>query len=391
MAVNCHCCGGHPLIVFEGFNAFRRVTSDCRPWAAGGELALCSQCGTVQKPVTAALRDETEEIYRLYAMYHQSRTAAEQLSFASGTGTAMPRSNRLAKILGDYLDFSTRARFLDIGCGTGVTLRAMHEAAPSWSLEGYDPHLKNVDQLTALPGVAAIHTGRLADLPAKTYDCITCVHTLEHVINPQNLLKDARVLLADGGFLVIHVPYFQENFFELMIADHVSHFTPETIIPLLHAANLAPVTCTTTSIPREMAVLARSADSAGFKTQINQNIDEKSKIVASGLAWLNDALELAKEAASASKKFGVFGTSIAATWIAANLQAPLDFFVDEDTSRIGNDHMGRPIIAAGAVPAGSALFLALTPWVAADVAKRLSNISARLVAPPAWPIRRDAG
>ena len=39
-------------------SVFRRITSDCRPWPAGGRLCACQGCGSVQKLVDDAWNRE---------------------------------------------------------------------------------------------------------------------------------------------------------------------------------------------------------------------------------------------------------------------------------------------------------------------------------------------
>ena len=47
----CLYCGGLQLREVDGFGALRRVTSDGMPFRAGGRLAVCPDCGGVQKLV----------------------------------------------------------------------------------------------------------------------------------------------------------------------------------------------------------------------------------------------------------------------------------------------------------------------------------------------------
>src|SRR5262249_27227792 len=142
------------------------------------------------------------------------------------------------------MEMGRRGRMLDLGCGIGVTLSAFHSLAPDWELEGFDPNLRDVDAVRGRPGVKAVHNSNLNEL-RPGYGCITCFHVLEHIVQPLQHLQQARSLLAEDGVLVIQVPYYKDNPFDLKIADHCTHFVPETASALLARAGLEVLHCST--------------------------------------------------------------------------------------------------------------------------------------------------
>jgi hypothetical protein len=52
------------------------------------------------------------------------------------------------------------------------------------------------------------------------------------------------------------------------------------------------------------------------------------------IAWLEGVLNAAKEGRK-RRRFGIFGTSIAAMWLFGEIGDDVDFFVDEDPNRLG--------------------------------------------------------
>src|SRR5262245_63243397 len=94
----CHVCSGHDLAEVPGYGRLPRVTSDCKPFPAGGQLAVCRQCGAVQKPATARWREEAAAIYRNYDIYFQSG-GVEQAVFDPTAGSPRLRS----RVLLDHL------------------------------------------------------------------------------------------------------------------------------------------------------------------------------------------------------------------------------------------------------------------------------------------------
>ena len=98
------------------FPNFLQVTSDCRPWKAGGNLVICQVCGTVQKPVTEAWLAESEAIYGGYEIYSQSG-GVEQSAFDQLTGAAQSRSAKLVDWLIRGSHIPPEGKPLGIGYG----------------------------------------------------------------------------------------------------------------------------------------------------------------------------------------------------------------------------------------------------------------------------------
>lgn len=373
----CHLCGSDNLFLVGDFSELPRVTSDCRPWAKGGAVAVCGTCATTQKVIDGPWQADADAIYAGYALYNQSSTKTEQHRFDAASGFGQPRSAWILEQLASHIGFAKPGRMLDLGCGIGVTLRAFHALAPSWRLEGFDPNLKDGRAVAALPGVVAAHGGALGDLPAG-YGCITCFHVLEHIVDPLPTLRAARILLSDDGVLIIQVPYYHDNAFDLTIADHCSHFSPATLGPLLARAGLNIALCSTDIVAREMTIVARPSE---IQTLAPPDPATEIAVVEAASVWLRRVLSVAAEAAT-HRPFGIFGTSIAGTLVANFLGGNFDFFVDEDPTRIGARHLDRPILSPAEIPQGSELMVALMPRIARAVAGRLSDKGYALRLPP---------
>jgi SAM-dependent methyltransferase len=376
----CHVCGAAALAAVPGYEAFRRVTSDCRPWPANGRLCVCAACGIVQKPVDAGWRDEAAAIYSNYEVYHQSG-GVEQAVF-SPRGAAAARSVRVAEAMRANAAPPARGRLLDIGCGNGALLRAFHADAPDWALAGLELDGRNRAAIESVPGVQALFTGGPADAPG-TFDAITMIHALEHIPDPQQYLESIKQKLNPGGILVLEQPHFIENPFDLLIADHCSHFSGETLTNLLNAAGFETTYLATDWIPREITAIARRT---GYITEIEPADSAISlKAAAACLKWLGAARAAARAAAGAGS-LGVFGTSIAATWLFAELGGRAAFFVDEDSARAGREFMGRPVFAPAGAPAGSRVFTPVPPSMAGNIVSRLKIAGLTPVLPPVFNV-----
>lgn len=373
----CGICGGGTLEEMADYRGLRRVTSDCRPWPAGGRIGICRGCGCVQKPADDAFLAEIDAIYRGYTIYHQG-AGAEQAVFEQASGLPASRSVKLLGTFQRQAGLGAVGRMLDVGCGNGATIRAFGTVAPGWTKAGTEFDGKYRAQVESIPNTEPLHVGPLEDV-AGTFDVITMIHVLEHIVDPVAVLQTLRGKLAPGGRLLIEVPHHPANPFELLIADHRTHFTADTLVRALSAAGYEIVSVAEDWIPKELSVVARAAGSGVHVPPPGDAAAARARITAS-LAWLRSTADRLR-ALGASGPVGLFGTSIAGTWLAAEAGDTIAFFVDEDPARAGRSYLGRPVYAPAHVPAGSRVFVGLPPAVAAGICSRLARPGVAFLSP----------
>lgn len=383
IAASCHVCDASDLSPLDGFERLPRVTSDCRPFPGGGRLAVCGGCGSVVKPIDAMFLADISAVYAEYDAYYQGG-GSEQAVFDVASGATVRRSAlltaRLDAALGPVLPANGRA--IDIGCGKGGFLRMLGERRPDWDLYGLELDGRNLASLRTIPQFRELMTGDV-DTFEGSFHLISMVHALEHLTAPRRTLEKLRGNISPGGALFIQVPDLSANPFDLVIADHATHFTVASVDFLLRSTGWRPIVIDPAWIPKEISVLAvPTHPRSGL-------IHTGSRIATAHLAWLNAVMQAARGHAASCRPFGIFGTSIAATWLAAGVGDQLDFFVDEDPSRIGRTFLGKPILAPQAAPAGATLFLGLAPVVAASLASRLAHLDLRLLQPPSLDARQE--
>jgi len=101
-----------------------------------------------------------------------------------------------------------RGRVLEVGCGAGRYLRALHQERPELELVGADVSRRALGLLSeASPDIES----RLAEgdtLPAAPgeFDLVLAIDVLEHVSDPDRMLSEIHRVLAPGGVFHLHVP-----------------------------------------------------------------------------------------------------------------------------------------------------------------------------------------
>jgi SAM-dependent methyltransferase len=331
----------------------------------------------VQKPADDAFLAEIDEIYRSYTIYHQA-AGAEQAVFEQSSGLPASRSVKLLETFRQHSNLKPTGRMLDVGCGNGATIRAFGQVAPGWTKAGTEFDDKYRADVESIPNTEPLQVGPVEDVPG-CFDVITMVHVLEHIVDPIAVLETLRGKLAPGGLLLIEVPHHPANPFELLIADHRTHFTSDSMTRALAAAGFEIVSVAEDWIPKELSVIARPAPGPVTPPPAGDPATARERI-ATSISWLRQTAQELHDLASTGR-VGLFGTSIAGTWLASGAGDRVAFFVDEDPSRIGRVYLGRPVHAPADVPPCSRVFVGLPPVVSAGICTRLGRSGVEFIPP----------
>jgi SAM-dependent methyltransferase len=364
----CIFCGGSDLAVCDHFAGLTRVTSDCRPWPAGGSLAQCRSCHLVQSLVDASWRAEVGRIYAGYAIYHEA-DGAEQQVFVQGDGRPSSRSDVIADRLLARGILPARGALLDVGCGNGALLRAFSRRLGGWTLSGAELNATHEQAVRSIRGVKDFITDPIEALTGQ-YDLVSLVHVLEHLPDLGDAIPRLAALLKPGGWLLIEVPNCLVNPFMLLVADHCSHHSPAVLASLWTRSGFRVAEVSDQWIPKEITLLAqKSAVTPG--TADESVCGAEAERILAHVSWLNALVERVS-AIQGRPQFGLFGTSVAATWLDAQTGGRARFFVDEDPARQGRQHFQRPVLAPKDIPMGATVFIAVPHHLAGRIAARLA-------------------
>ena len=226
-ALSCAVCGIDALMIVPMFGELPRVSSDCRPLPPGGRIGLCTNCGTMQKPADDAWKAEASLIYQRYDMFRQSSERAEQAVFDDKTGAPVRRSAVILKQLRQAHPLPQKdARSTSVA----ATVRRSAPCPICCRVGSFGHEISDatLTSLTGIPGFRHLYTSEVDDIQ-DSFDLIVLSQSLEHVIDPVATLATLRTKLTPKGVLLIQVPNARLNVFDLLVADHRSHFDPRTL------------------------------------------------------------------------------------------------------------------------------------------------------------------
>lgn len=146
---------------------------------------LCQCGGYFQNPIPT--NASVDELYKnKYYSVFQARKKA--LAFE------MPRALRMAEYLPEV-----SGDIIDVGCATGELMLVAKKAG--WQVTGVEPSKAGRE-------IAKRHGPVYCDMDEvdKTFDVVTSIHVLEHVVSPVAFLRDLARLAKPDGLIILAVP-----------------------------------------------------------------------------------------------------------------------------------------------------------------------------------------
>ncbi|HQE11641.1 MAG TPA: class I SAM-dependent methyltransferase [Flavipsychrobacter sp.] len=135
-------------------------------------------------------------------MNNQFETLTENYDSKTSTYYYNPRLEMLSFIPKDA------KRLLDIGCSTGgfgANLKKVTSTIEIWGIEPYSSAASEASkQLDKV--INGIFEKDMPELEGQKFDVIVFNDVLEHLVNPEKVLKDCHQYLNEGGVVVASIP-----------------------------------------------------------------------------------------------------------------------------------------------------------------------------------------
>mgnify|MGYP001203079174 FL=1 len=358
----CHSCE----YLFESpkyQSELKLVTSDCKKSKLKLDIFQCPQCGLVQKKIDEFFLEESKRIYDEYEVYHQADGKDQKIYLSNNDGD---RSQLIYQSLENNI-FSDEGDLLEIGCGNGKFLQNFQKSNSYWNLWGSELNDSNEELINGLPNTT-FYSGDLEDLDKK-FDFIVMIHVLEHIINPRDFINNLKSKLKEKGKIFIQVPNLEASFFDILIADHCSHFTFDSIKIMFEEEGFEIISSEEV-INKEISLLVQLSKRDSKIDIKKDNLNPLTFKIGERINWLEKFKDKAK---SNSEESIIFGSSISATWMASELNYNFRFYVDEDENKINKIHEGKHIKSIEALKSGDVLILPFSSKTAERLMAKLGN------------------
>lgn len=185
------------------------------------QVSECLGCGFV-------FNDDAMDEQSLNQFYTKDNFYYTEGSFGTG-GSDLSRYRNYIEFLKPFLQHSNV--IVDVGCGKGQLVKYM--IANGFANASGVELDKRMVEIAASQGIP-IHEGSAFGLTFKpdSIDLLIYTHVFEHLLDPDNVIRQANEYLKDNGLLFIETPdalkYSQARVFDLFwltTVEHINHFS----------------------------------------------------------------------------------------------------------------------------------------------------------------------
>lgn len=177
-----------------------------------------------------------------------------------------------------------KGALLDYGCGTGHFLQHMYQNG--WKVEGIEPSDKA--RINSPTDIQRYIQTTLSKTQTPNYQAITLWHVLEHIHDPEKILKDLKQRLTENSIIVIAVPnhksadanHYGDHWAAYDVPRHLWHFSPESMRALLQKSGFKIADI----LPMKLDAYYVSILSERYKNNNKLSISSFMKGVIQGLA-----------------------------------------------------------------------------------------------------------
>lgn len=339
------------------------LTSLCTIHNQHSEVYLCEHCAHVQSTAIDDIAGYYDHSYEILTGSEEEDQIYEVVS-----GRRIYRTEHQVRVLRERLQVGPGTKILDYGCAKSATMRSLVRETP-----GLEAYLFDVSDRYRPFWDRFIPSERCAtfSLPfdwQEKFDIVTSFFSLEHMALPSAEVRKVASLLKEGGIFYGVVPNFLSNIADLIVVDHVNHFTVPSLAYLLRENGFDVLEITDSAHRGALVFVARKQSLPQNRFLVCQ--DEMNEIAAS-TCRIADFWEQAgarvrafEETLPADGQVALYGAGFYGAFIVSKLRRPqrIRYVIDQNSFLQGRQLHGAPVIAPVDLPSDiTTLLVGLNP------------------------------
>lgn len=221
----CNICGNTIDVCDRGYTAYFKdsvgLNSDYEQ-----KILLCKNCGFifVQNPLSEEMLNIRYKNFSKYEFDKKQVVLRDSEEYKR-------RSNRQKNFIENSLFNEKYDSVLEIGAATGFNLSLYKDSHTVFGIEPSEANCQNAKSNYGIDMYSGVFSEYIRNFPDKKYDLIFLSHTLEHIVNPFDFIKQCEMI--NNKYMFIEVPTLDYKFndepYGMFTDEHVNIFTFEAL------------------------------------------------------------------------------------------------------------------------------------------------------------------
>lgn len=350
--MNCNLCGNPPTEKIYESGTAKSLTSLCTVYAGSTQVYFCHGCGHVQSAEIDNIDEYYDSDYDILVESEEEDQVYEMVN-----GATVYRTEHQLKTLLDKVELSSDTKILDYGCAKSSTMRALVGEKPSIQVHLFDVSDRYVPFWEKFLSEERWATYAIPSAWDGQFDVVTSFFSLEHMARPQDALRQITRVLKAGGVFYGIIPNVLTNTADMIVVDHVNHFTTVSLAYLLRDNGFEVVEIDDSAHRGALIFSARklsspsAAEAAPVPGKVKKVFDEVVKVAQ---FWQNIGTKVRDFECSIQnvERFAIYGAGFYGAFISSCLQHPekIACVIDQNPFLHGRKANGVDIVPPTGLP-----------------------------------------
>ena len=259
-----------------------QLTSTSTVLGSSTTVFACRDCGHAFKVEDDALAEFMSGMYQ-----NQIKSEVSEPVYKYNEDGPVYRDVHIARVLVELISFAPHCRVLDHFCANASALKRLKQDRPDLDVSAYDPHLPYSANWAFLDPERQVHeASKLAEEVKNGFAVVVSNFELAHRKDPVEYLQDMAACASKEGVIFVSVPDRAANAGDLLVANHLGHFSRKSLRKSFEMAGLEVDRIDTTSVNgRMLAIGHKKTSSPQPKPLIREDVDELGVILEHARFW----------------------------------------------------------------------------------------------------------
>ncbi len=348
----CNVCNSVLEKILYKSQSSKSLTSLCTVYEGTVLVYFCTQCGHLQS-------EEIENIDGYYDKDYDILISSEDEDqiYEVINGLNVYRTSHQVNTLVSKVPVYQNMKILDYGCAKSSTMRELLNL-----YKDVRPYLFDVSERYEpfWSKFLSRESWATFEIPISwenQFDVVTSFFSLEHMAKPQEALRNVYRVLKVGGIFYGIVPNVFTNSADMIVVDHINHFTPISLKYLMQNTGFHVIEIDEMAHKGALVFVAKKMDGSLFENSLPtldevMSVDKKAQKISNFWMEAGNNIRKVEKKIPANRKLAIYGAGFYGSFISAMIKTHdrVECIVDQNPFLQGKKQNGISIVSPKELP-----------------------------------------